>query len=47
LPQWERRLVDLGIQIESRVTWERGASDRDPDRGDPWELATPGIWACY
>jgi catechol 2,3-dioxygenase-like lactoylglutathione lyase family enzyme len=49
LPQWERRLVDLGIQIESRVTWERGGISvyfRDPD-GRSVELATPGIWPCY
>jgi catechol 2,3-dioxygenase-like lactoylglutathione lyase family enzyme len=49
LPQWERRLVDLAIQIESRVTWERGGISvyfRDPD-GRSVELATPGIWPCY
>jgi catechol 2,3-dioxygenase-like lactoylglutathione lyase family enzyme len=49
LPQWERRFVDLGIQIESRVTWERGGISvyfRDPD-GRSVELATPGIWPCY
>jgi catechol 2,3-dioxygenase-like lactoylglutathione lyase family enzyme len=49
LPQWERRFVDLGIQIESRVTWERGGISvyfRDPD-GRSVELATPGLWPCY
>jgi catechol 2,3-dioxygenase-like lactoylglutathione lyase family enzyme len=49
LPQWEKRVVDLGIQIESRVTWERGGISvyfRDPD-GRSVELATPGIWPSY
>jgi catechol 2,3-dioxygenase-like lactoylglutathione lyase family enzyme len=44
--QWEARLQKLGIQIESRVNWPRGAKSlyfRDPD-GHMVELATPGIW---
>ena len=48
-PQWEKRLASLGIEVESRVTWERGGVSlyfRDPDRRSV-ELATPGIWPCY
>ena len=40
---------ELGIAIESRVTWERGGISlyfRDPDDRSV-ELATPGIWPCY
>ena len=43
---WEGRLSELGIAIESRVTWEEGGRSiyfRDPD-GRSVELATPGIW---
>jgi catechol 2,3-dioxygenase-like lactoylglutathione lyase family enzyme len=49
LPAWESRLAHLGIEIESRVRWERGGSSlyfRDPD-GRSVELATPGIWPSY
>ena len=49
VPQWEKRLAYLGIEIESRVTWERGGVSlyfRDPDNRSV-ELATPGIWPCY
>ena len=49
LPQWEKRLAHLGIEIESRVAWERGGVSlyfRDPDNRSV-ELATPGIWPCY
>jgi catechol 2,3-dioxygenase-like lactoylglutathione lyase family enzyme len=49
VPQWEKRLEHLGIEIESRVTWERGGVSlyfRDPDHRSV-ELATPGIWPCY
>jgi len=48
-PQWEKRLTYLGIEIESRVTWERGGVSlyfRDPDQRSV-ELATPGIWPSY
>jgi catechol 2,3-dioxygenase-like lactoylglutathione lyase family enzyme len=47
--QWESRLADLGVAVESRVTWERGGTSiyfRDPDNRSV-ELATPGIWPCY
>ena len=46
---WEWRLAELGITIESRVTWERGGFSlyfRDPDNRSV-ELATPGIWPSY
>ena len=46
---WEARLCELGVAIESRVTWERGGVSvyfRDPD-GRSVELATPGVWPCY
>jgi catechol 2,3-dioxygenase-like lactoylglutathione lyase family enzyme len=49
LPAWEARLTELGIGIESRVTWERGGVSlyfRDPD-DRLLELATPGLWPCY
>ena len=49
LPSWECRLAELGIRIESRVTWERGGISvyfRDPDNRAV-ELATPGIWPTY
>jgi len=46
---WESRLAHLGIDIESRVTWESGGTSlyfRDPE-GRSVELATPGIWPTY
>lgn len=46
---WEARLAEIGIAIESRVTWERGGVSlyfRDPDRRSV-ELATPGVWPSY
>ncbi|MBW8877978.1 MAG: VOC family protein [Acidobacteria bacterium] len=49
LPEWERRLREHGIVVESTVRWERGGTSlyfRDPD-GHSVELATPGIWATY
>jgi catechol-2,3-dioxygenase len=49
LPAWDARLAQLGIEIESRVRWERGGTSlyfRDPD-GRSVELATPGIWGSY
>ena len=49
LARWEARLAELGIAIESRVTWERGGISlyfRDPDNRLV-ELATPGIWTVY
>ena len=49
LAAWESRLRDLGIAIESRVTWDRGGTSvyfRDPDNRSV-ELATPGVWPVY
>jgi catechol 2,3-dioxygenase-like lactoylglutathione lyase family enzyme len=49
LPDWEARLTDLGVAIESRVAWERGGTSvyfRDPDNRSV-ELATPGVWPTY
>lgn len=46
---WDTRLKQLGIQIESRVRWNRGGNSlyfRDPD-GRSVELATPGIWPSF
>jgi catechol 2,3-dioxygenase-like lactoylglutathione lyase family enzyme len=49
LAEWESRLAERNIAIESRVTWERGGVSlyfRDPD-GHLLELLTPGIWPIY
>jgi catechol 2,3-dioxygenase-like lactoylglutathione lyase family enzyme len=49
IARWEERLAELGIAIESRVTWERGGFSlyfRDPDNRSV-ELASPGIWPSY
>jgi len=47
--RWERRLVDRGVEVESRVTWSRGGHSlyfRDPD-GHSVELVTPRTWETY
>ena len=44
---WEQRLQELGIAIESRVSWPPGGTSlyfRDPD-GHAVELATPRVWS--
>jgi catechol 2,3-dioxygenase-like lactoylglutathione lyase family enzyme len=49
LPEWESRLAERNIAIESRVTWTRGGLSiyfRDPD-GHLLELLTPGVWPIY
>ena len=49
LAAWETRLAELGIAVESRVTWDRGGVSlyfRDPDHHSI-ELASPGVWATY
>jgi catechol 2,3-dioxygenase-like lactoylglutathione lyase family enzyme len=49
LEQWEKRLTESGIEIESRVTWDLGGASvyfRDPD-GHSVELATRGTWRTY
>ncbi len=46
LDQWERWLVGHGVQIESRVDWDRGGRSlyfRDPGEHSV-ELVTPGTW---
>ena len=46
---WDARLAELGIVIESRVSWERGGVSlyfRDPDNRSV-ELASPGVWPSY
>ncbi|NOT34256.1 MAG: glyoxalase [Candidatus Eisenbacteria bacterium] len=47
--QWATTLGEHGVQVESRVSWERGGKSlyfRDPD-GHSLELVTPGTWANY
>jgi catechol 2,3-dioxygenase-like lactoylglutathione lyase family enzyme len=47
--RWESHLTAHGIEVESRVHWERGGTSlyfRDPD-GHSVELVTPGTWATY
>jgi len=49
LEPWEKRLADRGVEIESKVSWERGGHSlyfRDPDQ-HLVELATPGLWPIY
>jgi catechol 2,3-dioxygenase-like lactoylglutathione lyase family enzyme len=49
LPEWEQRLRDQRIPVESRVCWPRGGRSvyfNDPD-SHVVELATPGVWEIY
>lgn len=49
LEAWEKRLLESGVPIESRVTWPGGGQSlyfRDPDR-HLLELVTPGCWPIY
>lgn len=49
LAAWRARLAELGVELESEVTWPRGGVSlyfRDPD-GRSVELATPGVWETY
>ena len=49
LAEWEQRLAEHGVGVESRTTWPRGGQSlyfRDPD-GHLLELATPGVWSIY
>jgi catechol 2,3-dioxygenase-like lactoylglutathione lyase family enzyme len=49
LTDWEKRLADNGVAIESTVRWSRGGRSiyfRDPDN-HLLELATPGLWPNY
>lgn len=46
---WRTKLESEGIDVESIVTWPRGAKSiyfRDPDRNLA-ELISPGFWAIY
>jgi catechol 2,3-dioxygenase-like lactoylglutathione lyase family enzyme len=49
LADWETRLREHNIAIESRMKWKRGGTSiyfRDPD-GHLLELMTPGNWPIY
>ena len=49
LADWEARLTEEKICIESTVRWPRGGTSlyfRDPDN-HLVELATPGVWSIY
>lgn len=49
LADWEARLAEKKIAIESTVHWPRGGTSlylRDPDN-HLVELATPGLWSIY
>jgi len=49
LDAWREKLAAENVEIESTVTWPRGAVSlyfRDPD-GNLGELVTPGLWANY
>jgi len=49
LDAWREKLAAEGVEIESTVSWPRGAVSlyfRDPD-GNLGELVTPGLWANY
>lgn len=46
---WGEWLTERGVEIESRVEWDRGGESlyfRDPD-GHALELVTPGTWENY
>jgi catechol 2,3-dioxygenase-like lactoylglutathione lyase family enzyme len=49
LASWESWLVENGIAVEEKCTWEHGGQSvyfRDPDR-HLLEIATPGVWSIY
>lgn len=49
LAAWEGHLLREGIEVESRISWQRGGTSlyfRDPD-GNSLEVATPGLWPNY
>jgi catechol 2,3-dioxygenase-like lactoylglutathione lyase family enzyme len=49
LASWEAWLVENGIAIEEKRTWQLGGQSvyfRDPDR-HLIEIATPGVWSIY
>jgi len=46
---WEAWLMENGISVEEKRTWDRGGQSlyfRDPDR-HLIEVATPGVWSIY
>src|SRR5437764_15495698 len=49
IDSWLSRLSAEGVEVESRVRWQRGGESvymRDPD-GHSVELITPGLWEIY
>ncbi|HEX4807573.1 MAG TPA: VOC family protein [Bryobacteraceae bacterium] len=49
LAAWEAWLMENGITVEEKRTWDLGGVSvyfRDPDR-HLLELATPGVWSIY
>lgn len=49
LNEWESRLAQNDISVESTVRWARGGTSlyfRDPDE-HLLELVTPGLWTIY
>jgi catechol 2,3-dioxygenase-like lactoylglutathione lyase family enzyme len=49
IAEWEARLAQHGVKIESKAVWPRGGTSlyfRDPD-GHLLELLTPGVWTIY
>lgn len=49
LADWESRLAEKKITVESTVHWPRGGTSlyfRDPDN-HLVEIATPGLWSIY
>lgn len=46
LDDWRKRLTEVGVGIETEITWPRGGHSiyfRDP-AGNSVELITPGVW---
>lgn len=46
LDQWKQHLIAMGVEIESEITWKKGARSiyfRDP-AGNSLEFAEPKLW---